>query len=284
MSGLLVVWELATDDYGFFSLFRPAIRIAEACENRGIPLRFLFARDVPSFLAGNPVAGIGNAARQKPYRCLIRGMTDPTIIEHIENAGIPCVNGSKATRLANDKLATARLAQASGIPTPRVVEAPVPRDIPFPLVVKPRFGARGRGVALARDENEAALLAGLAAPAIYQEYVASSRGKDLRVFFAEGRIVAVAVRESADGGLVSNAAEGGRMRKAELPAAGGWEGRILSLAEAAGLRYGTADFLFGDDGGLTLCELNAAPGFEELERTCALDVAGTIVDAATAPF
>ena len=116
----------------------------------------------------------------------------------------------------------------------------------------------------------------------YYEYVAASRGRDLRVFFSGNRIVAVAERINPAGGLVSNAAEGGLMRRASLPdPAEEWERAAFALAGEAGLLYGSADFLYTGDGGLTLCEINAAPGFEALERACGIDVAGAVIDAAT---
>jgi len=275
MSELLVPWELATDDYGYFSVFPPAIRIAEACEDRGLRPRFLFPRDVPAFLAERPTGG----------PCLIRGMVAPTLIESLENAGFRCVNGARGTRIANDKLETARLAHSLGIPTPETRAAEDGTGaLGFPLVVKPRFGSRGRGVKLAENAEAARSyadsLARAGIPAIYQAYVASSRGRDLRAFFAGDRIIALAEREAPGKGLVSNAAKGGTMVASAFPhPREPWERATFDLAGAAGLRYGTADFLFTVGGGLTLCEINAAPGFEALEKACGIDAAGAIVDA-----
>ncbi len=313
MRPLLVVWELATDDYGYFTQFRPAVRIAGICENRGIPLRFLFARDVAAYLARltsdtttaplpgySPPSNEARAPFRDPsaVRCLIRGMTDPARIASLEKAGIPCVNGSRATRIANDKLESAHLARRLGIPTPlafpadgavwnaRNPAADPPEGLAYPLVIKPRFGSRGRCVTLATTREEAvAAIQGLedrGERALAQEYVAASRGRDLRVFFSGNRIVAVACRINPAGGLVSNAAEGGLMRRASLPdPAGEWERAAFALAGEAGLLYGSADFLYTGDGGLTLCEINAAPGFEALESACGIDVAGAVIDAAT---
>lgn len=329
MSRLLVVWELDTDDYGFFGSFYPAVRIAGACENRGIELRFLFARDVPSFLGAVAERDENDAVSEslrrhppdkplapsieafRPDSCLIRGMTDIQIIHALEKAGIRCVNSSRATAIANDKLATFSLAVSLGIATPKTalagVHAPalaaglpagfrpsfadasrknpayrLPEGLKYPVVVKPRFGSRGRGVSLARNAEEARAFSASAAPAVLQEYVACSHGRDLRVFFTRDGILAVAERINGEGGLVSNAARGGTMRPSRLPAPEeAWREKVLALARGAGLAYGSADFLFTEDGGLSLCEVNAAPGFEELERACGVDAAGAVVDAAT---
>ena len=52
--------------------------------------------------------------------------------------------------------------------------------------------------------------------------------------------------------------------------------RIFALS---GLVYGTVDFLFANVQGsdFVVCELNANPGFEELERALKLDVAAAII-------
>lgn len=347
MDSLLVVWELFTDDYGWFKHFYPAVRIAEVCKDRGIPLRFLFARDIIPYLAAlrsgrEPVNLPGycpgespdesTLSRESEYRAalpcraLIRGMTNPDLIEALETAGIPCVNGSRATRTANDKLETARLAASLGIPAPFTLDAEeglkllqdrsanmlAEEKLSLPLIVKPRFGSRGRGVELVEtaEEAEAAVrkletrgnrkaerssestVRSLEVkedrregfgPAVFQEYVASSRGRDLRVFFSQDRIIAAAERKNPDGGLVSNAAEGGLMVPAELPApAERWEEAVFALGKKTGLVYGSADFLYAPDGSLILCEINAAPGFEALEEACGVDAAGAVIDAVMA--
>ena len=63
-------------------------------------------------------------------------------------------------------------------------------------------------------------------------------------------------------------------------------GSLLADAErvfiASGLDYGTVDFLLGDAGWtrFPVCEINANPGFEELERVSGLDVAVAILSSA----
>jgi len=71
------------------------------------------------------------------------------------------VSPPKIIEIADDKLATVRWLQENGLPYPRSaagdareeVEALV-SDIGFPLIVKPRRGARAVGVSLVRDRDE----------------------------------------------------------------------------------------------------------------------------------
>lgn len=279
---LVVVYGLKTLDYGYFDIFYPSRRLAEECANRSIPLRFLFPRDVPSFLAENV-----DAADKSETVCMIRGTVEADTVRLVEKAGYPAVNSASSLALANDKLESARFLERHGWPTPdtRLTAA----GMRFPLVAKPRFGSRGVGVRLVESRSD---FDGLEPDTILQEYIENSRGRDLRFFFAGGDILAVALRQAADGGFVSNANTGGTMRMAPHTAAelAPWCALTLDIAREAGLWYGSVDYLYRTEsagtggqaasGGLdlTVCELNGSPGFEALETECEIDIAGQLID------
>jgi len=298
---LVAVWGLETADYGWLPSFPPARRLAEACENRGHALRFFFPRDVARVLAAPTPAARSPNDPQPPGPCLIRGAVDLALVRALEAAGWRCVNPSRAIEVATDKLETQRLLDALGIPTPRAWLASDPArpraTESRPLVAKPRFGSRGAGVRLVRGEEEIAAIVGGddAIPAdrlLLQDFVAASQGRDLRAFFASDRVVAVAERRGPPGALVSNPARGGQSLVPDfgprLPAE--WEDVVLRVARAAGLSYGTVDFLYaggsdahgapGDRLDLTVCEINAMPGFTALEEATGIDVADAIVASA----
>lgn len=291
---LVAVWGLETADYGWLPSFPPARRLAEACENRGHALRFFFPRDAARALAAPTPAARSPNDPQPPGPCLIRGAVDLALVRALEAAGWRCVNPSRAIEVATDKLETQRLLDALGIPTPRAWLASDPArpraTESRPLVAKPRFGSRGAGVRLVRGEEEIAAIArgSQTNPAdglLLQEFVAASKGRDLRAFFAAGRVVAVAERRGPPDALVSNPAQGGLCRVPDfgqrLPAK--WEDVVLRVARAAGLSYGTVDFLYAGTGGeldLTVCEVNAMPGFTALEEATGIDVADAIVASA----
>jgi RimK family alpha-L-glutamate ligase len=332
MRRLLAVYGLKTRDYGFLAYFYPTARLIETCENRSIPLRFLFPENVPEFLSGShsapgadsvsqvvPIASAASAesaalprvpsARDFPPEgtvCLIRGRVGVEVIRLLESRGYRCVNPSGATALANDKLETARFLGRLGFPTPRTARladlGSAFTTADYPLVVKPRHGSRGVGVTLAQTEREALVRAREILPDkdewIAQEYVASSRGRDLRVFFASGELLACVKRVAPDGELVSNAAQGGVMRVPAFRLALGepWSGMVRAIAEHSRLWYGTVDFLYrceaecptaaGKDHSLdlTICEINAAPGFEALETATGIDIAGGLIDRLRAEY
>ena len=314
MKRLLAVYGLKTRDYGFLPHFYPTARLIEACENRSIPLRFLFPEDVQEFLSGSDPTTFAESERLPSPNdfppddtvCLIRGTVELDSIRLLESRGYRCVNPSDATNLANDKLETTRFLEGQGFPTPRTaslanLETTFAQG-DYPLVAKPRHGSRGSGVTLVKTEREARGRAREILPGndewIFQEYVAASRGRDLRVFFASGEILACVERVAFDRALVSNAAQGGAMREPFFgPSLGEpWNGMVRAIAERSKLWYGTVDFLYRDAAGgqtvagkdraldLTVCEINAAPGFEALEATTGIDIAGALIDRLTADF
>jgi gamma-F420-2:alpha-L-glutamate ligase len=318
MRRLVVVWGLKTSDYGFFNRFYPARRLSDECKKRSVALRFLFPGDLSSFLA-LPVS----ETERRDSLILIRGNVREEDVLPAERALWKCVNDSQSRSIANDKLATARFLESRGWPTPAtfpasvlgrpgssvIADAEFEAGLPlaFPFVVKPRFGSRGAGVILVRTQRDLLGLAeikevaelskrgtapghsGLGADLIAQEYIAASHGRDLRVFFAGGEVLATAIREGEPGSFLSNASAGGRfIETLELPDF--WKRIVLAIARESGLWYGSVDFLFTDErdlsrpDSLTVCEINAAPGFEALERDCGLDIAGPLLDALMRDF
>ena len=149
-------------------------------------------------------------------------------LEELERRGLTVVNPAATILTAHDKLATALKLRAAGVPHPRtahVGDEGLTVPMPFPLVVKPRFGSWGRDVVRCRDERELAqTLAEFSTRpwfrsqgAIVQELV-PPLGYDLRVLVANGRVVGAIQRVAAEGEWRTNVALGGR-RLATIPSA-----------------------------------------------------------------
>ena len=314
---LLVVYGLKTQDRDWLCRFYPVRRLTETCANRSIPLRFLFAHEVTDFLRGAPMpvahaSGANAPASDFPTSgdftpgdsiCLVRGAVPDEPRLELERAGYRCLNSPKSSTLALDKLETARFLEAHGWPTPKtialgpsvaaqadpyIIEPP----LPCPFVVKPRFGSRGSGVALIETPGEFEVWKEQCKKPAYpdtewiaQEFLAASKGRDLRVFFAGGEAIAAAERCGAPGDFRSNACTGGSMRAAaDGPLIETWRHRALDIARESGLWYGTVDLLYRSENELAVCEINSSPGFEALERDLHLDIAGTLVDCLVRDF
>lgn len=204
------------------------------------------------------------------------------VMRHFEHQGVAIVNGSTAIESVADKLHTLQILAGAGIPIPKTIlgkfpvdTALVEREIGFPAVVKKLKGTRGNGVLLAQDRSQfddlANLLDGATSGAdfIFQKYVKTSHGRDVRVLVINDRVVAAMERKSADGGFKSNISLGGHGTLFKPPKA--MVDLAIRVARELKLDVAGIDILFDKDG-YSICEANSSPGFQGLERACAIDV------------
>jgi RimK family alpha-L-glutamate ligase len=206
-----------------------------------------------------------------------------------ERRGGDVRNTTAALLAAHDKLRTARLLEAAGIPQPRYAWARAPDDpigVAAPLVVKPRFGSWGKEVHRCRTVPDArALLRRLAERpwfcrhgAIVQELV-PPMGHDLRVLVAGGRVIGAVERTAAPGEWRTNVALGGTKAPAEI---GTHVAELaLAAARALGCDLVAVDLLPIARDAYVVLELNAAADFDDAYVAPGRDV-GTEVARALA--
>jgi ribosomal protein S6--L-glutamate ligase len=144
-------------------------------------------------------------------------------------------------------------------------------------VVKPLFGAEGRGMVRVADPDLAwrtfRTLERLQSVLYLQRFI-EHPGWDLRVFVLGGRVLA-AMRRHARGGWRTNVAQGGRGEPARVTT----EQQQLALAAATALGAPVAgvDLLPDRRGGWYVLEVNAVPGWRTLAPVTGMDVAAEIV-------
>ena len=208
------------------------------------------------------------------------------VLRQLEHLGVYSLNSSASVALAQDKLLHLQELARAGLPIPKTVLVRFPidadlvaRELGFPVIVKTLVGTQGSGVYLCEDRgNLVDMLQFIEAnnphaQLILQQFLAESRGRDVRVFSVGGRIVA-AMERIARSGFKSNYSQGGEVRpfkytlRHEL--AVGETMRVLGM-DLAGL-----DYLHDEDIGFRICEANSSPGFEGLEAACGVDVAAAI--------
>lgn len=282
--GLRLVYGLKTDDASFLDVFYPSRRLHEASEALGLDYAACIHGETSPYERTLDFCR-GNVA-------LLRGELPMSLYTRLESDGVTVVNGSRATALAGDKLAAAlHFASLDSrhpstieiMATPQAHQEPPP--MPYPFIVKPRFGKMGRGVELIETAHQwAAFMASdgfKKTSYIAQEYLPASHGRDVRFFFAlfeskrQEAPYIVAMRHGD--ALASNTHMGGSMERFNPPPS------LVAEAEriyaSSGLQYGSVDFLFADHRGdaFAVCETNACPGFEALEAMSGVDVARAIL-------
>ena len=145
----------------------------------------------------------------------------------------------------------------------------------LPAVVKLLRGTQGVGVMLASTIPELQgildTFQGLGQEIVLQEFVAESRGRDIRALVVGGRVVGAMRRRAKRGEFRSNLHRGGR--GAGRARAGAMSRRPFRRRRVVGLEVAGVDLLEASEGP-TLLEVNSSPGFEGLERATGLDAAG----------
>lgn len=204
------------------------------------------------------------------------------VIRQFERQGVLVYNNAACIEAVADKLHTHQILVENHLPTPVTMMAKFPADmalieahIGFPVVVKTLLGANGSGVFLIQDAKafkDLMDLIGETSPGtqlIFQKYIASSHGRDLRLFVVDGEVIASMERRAADGGFKANFSTGGTVHEF-VP---DQEAIDLAVRTAAALNIQVAgiDLLF-TDGGYTICEANTFPGFRGLEQACGVNV------------
>ena len=217
---------------------------------------------------------------------------DLRLASQLERRGLRLFNSSRAIELCDDK-ALMHIALDGLLPMPRTICAPFTyenigyTDTAFvesifealgaPLVIKEACGSFGQQVYLARDPDEAReILARIGGKrAIFQEFAASSAGRDVRINVVGGRVIAAMDRWSEHGDFRANISNGGSMR-AHVPTR---EEAALAVraAELLGLDFCGVDILFGESGEPLLCEVNSNAHFKSIYDCTGVNAADEII-------
>lgn len=149
----------------------------------------------------------------------------------------------------------------------------------IPLIVKLLEGTQGIGVFLMDNKNEARQLLNKLNKEntnyLLQEYIAESKGMDVRAFVVGGKVVAAMKRIALNGEFRSNIHRGGRGEKIVLSERE--EYLAVKTAKILKLDVAGVDILQSKRGPLVL-EVNSSPGLEGIEKCTHIDIANAIIE------
>ena len=213
------------------------------------------------------------------------------ILAHFEWVGIPVVNRAKAIAAARHKFHSLRVLAQHGLPIPSsltvgstmFLEDAVAEVGNYPFILKPFYGTHGKGVMLLDTPTSLTsavdALCDLHQDYVIQSFIAEAGGVDIRVLIVGGEAIAAMKRSAPPGEFRANIHKGASGETITLPD----EYIRLAIEAAAALELEIAgvDLLQTNEGPVVL-EVNPSPGFEELESVTGIDIAGTIIEFATA--
>ncbi|MFJ9823274.1 RimK family alpha-L-glutamate ligase [Streptomyces sp. NPDC101160] len=201
----------------------------------------------------------------------MRDDREVTLLRHLERMGSRLVNTVDAQLKCRNKMVQLQELALAGLPVPDTLSyATAPLDgvvrsphLRTPCVVKSVNGAKGGQVFLASDPHLLREVAGSLTqevPFLFQEHVAHSHGRTLRVVVVDGEPVGAVLHTSHNGALTANMAKGGSATfcTGRHPKA---EDLAVRAVGALGLDIGGVDLLLLPDDTYTICEVNAVPGW-----------------------
>ena len=218
---------------------------------------------------------------------------DASLARRFEQAGIPVFNSAAAIETCDDKIRTAEALARAGVPTPRTIPAPLTFDgigytrldflarageeLGYPFVLKEAFGSFGQQVHLIQTPEEARdVVATLGARRfLLQEFIASSRGRDLRVNVVGDRVRATIYRENKRD-FRSNVTLGGTA--ADFSPTAAQAAAAVAAAKAVGATFAGVDVLFGPGGEPLVCEVNSNPHFRSTLDATGVNLADHIAE------
>lgn len=202
------------------------------------------------------------------------------LLAGLEALGVRVVNPPRALECAVDKYLTTQRLAFAGLPVPSTIvcenaDAALVafEELGSDVVVKPLFGAEGRGIVRVSDPELAMrafrTLERLGAVLYLQQFV-DGPGYDIRVLVLDGELVGAMKRIPRAGDFRANISQQGTgsphtPTDQELQLA-------HSAAAATGCVFAGVDIMYDRNLQPMLIEVNAVPGWRGLQKACGVDV------------
>lgn len=268
--------------------------ICAAAESRGHrALRLEFPQLSAQILGGKLTVTQGESSLHELDSLIVRTMPPGSLEEVVwrmdllsglQDHGVQIVNSPRSLECAVDKYLTTQRLAAAGLPVPNTivcensdVALKAFEQLGGDVVVKPLFGAEGRGI-LRVSHPEMALrtfrtLERLDTALYIQKFFDSPR--DYRVLLLDGDVIGAMTRTPVDGEFRANAAQQGHCERWSPP-----ESAVKMAQESArvcGCIFAGVDLMADGQGGYQVIEVNAVPGWRALQRVCEVNVADRLI-------
>ncbi|SHF65108.1 ATP-grasp domain-containing protein [Ornithinibacillus halophilus] len=221
---------------------------------------------------------------------------DLYLARQLELLGVPVFNSAKTIEISDDKITTYQYLAKEKLPIPKTIVAPkvfvrnnnisnyinlnqIVETLGMPIIVKEAFGSFGEQVYLIETMEELRekvdQLYGKAF--MFQEFISSSYGTDLRLQVVGDEVVAAMKRTSNDD-FRANITAGATM-EAYTPT----EEEIslaVRAAKAIGADFSGVDLLFGPDNKPIICEINSNAHIRNLLDATGINAADFMISYA----
>lgn len=217
---------------------------------------------------------------------------DIYLAKQLEHLGVRVFNRAETIAISDDKIATYQQLAKHHIPIPKTIIAPhtftthyidekylneIVNTLSLPLVIKEAFGSFGEQVYLINTfhqlKEKVKALNGK--PFVFQQFIESSYGKDLRLQVVGDEVVA-AMKRTSKNDFRANVTTGGKMERYEPTKC---EKEIaIQAAKALQTDFAGVDLLFGINGEPIVCEVNSNAHIRNLLSCTGINCAPYIVE------
>ncbi|MBE6023993.1 MAG: RimK family alpha-L-glutamate ligase [Cellulosilyticum sp.] len=215
---------------------------------------------------------------------------DIRLAKHLEKLGYTLFNSREVIENCDDKMLTFQILANSGIKMPKTFFCPLyfygtgtgepnpdftttlEKELGYPMVIKEAFGSFGAQVYLIHNQEE--LIAKqkelIYTPHLYQEFIQSSTGRDVRIYVVGDQVVASMYRHS-DTDFRANISNGGTA----LPYSPNEAFCQMAIKATKVLEadFTGIDLLFGENDEPILCEVNSNAHIKNIYDCTGVDVA-----------
>lgn len=273
----------------FIDLF---FNLQEICATKGLNTKLVKHHElVPVIEKGKPILkGLYN--EEKPD-FIIYWDKDTALARHLEIMGFKVYNSALAIKNCDNKSLTYQILSEYEVPMPKTINAPlvypsckitdysfydvVEQELGYPFVLKESYGSFGMQVYLIHNREE--FLGKVDelqyVPHLYQEFIESSKGRDMRLYVVGDRVVASMLR-SSETDFRANAELGGDAFAYE-PTESQKE-LALRCANILGVDFAGIDLLFGENDEAIVCEVNSNAHMKAIMKCTGINVAEIIID------
>lgn len=218
---------------------------------------------------------------------------DILLATFLKNVGIPVFNDPEVIETCDNKAKQYIQLAKKNIAMPQTIIAPkvypkftiaksgyyekVLEKLGLPMIIKEGHGSFGMKVYLIETEEDfyAKVDELRGVDYVFQQFIETSRGRDIRVNIVGGEIVAAMYR-SSETDFRANITNGGVASVIELTE----EQKELAIraAEAVGAEFAGVDLLYGDNEMPLVCEVNAAAHIRNIYNVTGINVADKMIE------
>lgn len=253
-------------------------KFTNTADKSGFDIRFVDSKSVLLQMRVDGTQNLVNADSGEPVtlpRFVVSLIPDEKIdpaayvvLEYLEASGAQLLNSVRSVRLATDKYKSGLVLAENGFSIPQTMlfsRYNSMQLVSYPCVIKPIDGRKSRGVRILKSESELAAYLALIPDELFiiQDFIESSFRKDIRVFIFDGKYLGAVHRTAHAKTFASVVAKPIKisLKKQQL---------AQKAAKLLGLTFCSVDFFVDEK--QTICEVNANPGFNSLEKHVTTDL------------